>query len=236
MLGLAAAFWIIATQVQRPLDRLRATMRDLAAARLDGSVPFTGRRDEVGEMARAIEAFRTGLIEKQALDADAQARNAQGRGPSAPPRRGDAGLRGRDRPDRRRPRPLAETMQGAADALSEAAGNTTAQAVRVAAASNQSAGLVHGVASAAEELSSSARVIEERVARHTSQIAALAMTDTHRLETVVASLSRAAGEIDLVVTLIRAIAEQTNLLALNATIEAARAGAAGRGFAVVARR
>ncbi|SFL26053.1 methyl-accepting chemotaxis protein [Methylorubrum salsuginis] len=233
VIGLAAAFWIIATQVQRPLDRLRATMRDLAAARLDLSVPFTGRRDEVGEMARAIEAFRADLIEKRTLDAEAEARNTR----DAARARHLAGATqafeaetGRTVADLAR---FAATMQGAADALSEVAGDTTAQAVRVAAASNQSAGLVHGVASAAEELSSSARVIEERV-RHTSEIATLAMTDTQRLESVVASLSRAASEIDLVVTLIRNVAEQTNLLALNATIEAARAGPAGRGFAVVA--
>ena len=233
VIGLAAAFWIIATQVQRPLDRLRAAMRDLAAARLDLSVPFTGRRDEVGEMARAIEAFRTDLIEKRALDADVEARSA---GDASRARRLAEATQAFEAETGRTVADLAgfaATMQGAADALSEAAGNTTAQAARVAAASNQSAGLVHGVASAAEELSSSARVIEERV-RHTSGIAALAMTDTQRLETVVASLSRAAGEIGLVVTLIRSVAEQTNLLALNATIEAARAGAAGRGFAVVA--
>ena len=233
VIGLAAAFWIIATQVQRPLDRLRAAMRDLAAARLDLSVPFTGRRDEVGEMARAIEAFRTDLIEKQVLDADVEARSA---GDASRARRLAEATQAFEAETGRTVADLAgfaATMQGAADALSEAAGNTTAQAARVAAASNQSAGLVHGVASAAEELSSSARVIEERV-RHTSGIAALAMTDTQRLETVVASLSRAAGEIGLVVTLIRSVAEQTNLLALNATIEAARAGAAGRGFAVVA--
>ena len=233
VIGLAAAFWIIATQVQRPLDRLRAAMRDLAAARLDLSVPFTGRRDEVGEMARAIEAFRTDLIEKQVLDADVEARSA---GDASRARRLAEATQAFEAETGRTVADLAgfaATMQGAADALSEAAGNTTAQAARVAAASNQSAGLVYGVASAAEELSSSARVIEERV-RHTSGIAALAMTDTQRLETVVASLSRAAGEIGLVVTLIRSVAEQTNLLALNATIEAARAGAAGRGFAVVA--
>ena len=47
-------------------------------------------------------------------------------------------------------------------------------------------------------------------------------------------LSKAAGQIGDIVTVISRIAAQTNLLALNATIEAARAGEAGRGFSVVA--
>ena len=51
---------------------------------------------------------------------------------------------------------------------------------------------------------------------------------------VVASLSRATGEIGTIAAAITTIAEQTHLLALNATIEAARAGDAGKGFAVVA--
>ncbi len=48
------------------------------------------------------------------------------------------------------------------------------------------------------------------------------------------ALTKAAGQIDDIVSVISGIAAQTNLLALNATIEAARAGEAGRGFSVVA--
>ena len=60
------------------------------------------------------------------------------------------------------------------------------------------------------------------------------MKQAERTDARIAELSRAAGRIGDVVTLITTIAGQTNLLALNATIEAARAGEAGRGFAVVA--
>ncbi|MDP4003584.1 methyl-accepting chemotaxis protein [Methylobacterium sp. NEAU K] len=231
--GLLAAIWIIVTQVRRPLHRLKADMTALVADDLSGVIPFTHRRDEIGEMAGAIAAFQKALIEKRTLDAEAQARRDRDcrraeqlaeatRAFEGETHRAVADLAG-----------SAEAMQMAADTLSGTAGDMATRATIVAGASNQTAGIVDSIASAAEQLSASAREIEGRV-RHTSEIATSALTDTKELEVTVSSLSRAAAEIDAVVTLIRTVAEQTNLLALNATIEAARAGAAGRGFAVVA--
>lgn len=233
LLSLAIAFWVLLTQIQRPLHRLKATMTALAAEDLEDPVPFTRQRDEIGEMARAIGAFRTALIAKRALDAETRERasrdmaRAQALAQATQTfeietTRAVAGLAS-----------SAEAMQATADALSTTAGDTTAQVMRVASASNQSVDVVNSIAGAAEELSSSASAIEAQV-RHTSEIAAAALNDARGLETTVVSLSQAAGEIGAVVTLIRSVADQTNLLALNATIEAARAGAAGRGFAVVA--
>lgn len=233
ILALLAAVWIIRTQIQRPLHRLKATMQALADDRLDETVPFIARRDEVGEMAGTIARFQAALIEKRRLDGEARERLSQDGARGArlaaatqdfenETRRAVAGLTG-----------SAHAMRAAADRLRETAGDTTLRAAEVAAASDQSAGVVDSIAGAAEELSGSARSIGERV-RHASRIAETALADTRGLETTVASLSRAADEVGAVVTLIRTVAEQTNLLALNATIEAARAGEAGRGFAVVA--
>lgn len=232
-LGLLAAIWIILTQVRRPLHRLKDGMTALAANDLDRAIPFTHRRDEIGEMAAAIAAFRTALIEKRDLDAEAQARRDRDRSRAEALA---AATRAFEAETHRAVTDLAdsaEAMQAAADTLSGNAGAMAAEAAVVAGASEQSAGLVDSIASAAEELSASAREIEARV-RHTSAIATSALSDTQGLKETVMSLSQAAEEIGAVVTLIREVAEQTNLLALNATIEAARAGAAGRGFAVVA--
>lgn len=232
-LALLVAFWIVGTQIQRPLHRLKETMQALAGDQLAGTVPFTTRRDEIGEMARTIAAFQISLVEKTRLDADARARTAR-----------DV-VRAEDLAEAARAFQAetecavaalarsAEVMEAAADTLSDTASDTTARTVVVARASAQSAGVVDSIASAAEELSSSAHEIGQRV-HHATAIAAVALVDAQGLETIVAALSQAASEIGAVVTLIRAVAKQTNLLALNATIEAARAGAAGRGFAVVA--
>ncbi|MGH1589295.1 methyl-accepting chemotaxis protein [Methylobacterium phyllosphaerae] len=232
-LGLLAAIWIIVTQVRQPLNRLKDGMTALAANDLGRTIPFTHRRDEIGEMASAIAAFQTALIEKRDLDAQAQARRDRDR------HRAETlavATRTFETDTHRAVADLAdsaEAMQRAADTLSGNAGAMAAEAAVVAGASSQSAGIVDSIASAAEELSASAREIEARV-RYTSEIASSALTETRGLEETVMSLSQAAEEIGAVVTLIRTVAEQTNLLALNATIEAARAGAAGRGFAVVA--
>ncbi|KAB7784656.1 methyl-accepting chemotaxis protein [Methylorubrum populi] len=233
VIALATAFWIIRTQIQRPLHRLKATMQALADDRLDVTVPFTARRDEVGEMAGTIARFQAALIEKRGLDHAARERLAEDGARGA---RLDAATQAFEDETRRAVADLADSalaMRDAADRLRETAGDTTLRAGEVAGASEQSAGVVDSIAGAAEELSGSAQSIGERV-RHASRIAEAAMRDASGLETTVSALARAAEEVGAVVTLIRNVAEQTNLLALNATIEAARAGEAGRGFAVVA--
>ena len=233
VLGLLAAYMIVVTQVQRPLNRLKGAMQHLAAGGLDADIPFTGRRDEIGAMAGTIAAFQHALIEKRALDHAAERRGvhdiARARDLAEATRAFEseteaaiADLAG-----------SAAAMRTAADTLTGTAADMAQRATVVAGASGQSAEVVDSIAGAAEELSSSARAIEEQVER-TRAIAEDALTDTTSLEATVASLAAASEEIGTIVALIRSVADQTNLLALNATIEAARAGAAGRGFAVVA--
>ncbi len=232
-LGLLSALWIVTTQIQRPLLRLKGTLQGIARDRLGEAVPFTGRRDEIGEMAHAVAAVRAALLEKRALDDANVQRQSRDHGRSVMLAEATEAFEVETKRSVTALTRSAEDMRGAADILSETVATATAGTALVASASSQAAGVVNSIASAAEELSSSAKEIEGRV-RRTSDIADVALDGTRGLQDAVGSLAQAASEIGTVVSLIRSVADQTNLLALNAAIEAARAGAAGRGFAVVA--
>jgi signal transduction histidine kinase/ActR/RegA family two-component response regulator len=56
-IGLAATWWI-GRAISRPLTEMTAVMSRLAQGEFDIRVPAMERRDEVGEMAQAVEVFR----------------------------------------------------------------------------------------------------------------------------------------------------------------------------------
>tara|TARA_R110002020_G_scaffold47500_10_gene135091 strand:+ start:7258 stop:9789 length:2532 start_codon:yes stop_codon:yes gene_type:complete len=61
--GLAAAALLIAA-LKGPIRRLVAAMRDVASGDLDVAVTDSGRSDEIGEMARALDVFKLSAIDK----------------------------------------------------------------------------------------------------------------------------------------------------------------------------
>ena len=229
------AIGAIIFQVTRPLSALSGAMRELADGNFDVVLPGLDRRNEVGDMAEAVELFKVKASEKSRLEGEAKLAE-------------EASSSTQRRRDRHK---LADDFQATAGAIIEivsststeleAAANTlskTAETTQslsgtVASASEQASANVQSVASATEEMTSSVNEIARQV-QESSKIAAQAVQQAEKTDARIGELSQAAGRIGDVVKLITAIAEQTNLLALNATIEAARAGEAGRGFAVVA--
>ncbi len=121
------------------------------------------------------------------------------------------------------------TLQGMEDAQH----STSMAAETIAASATRARDETGKLATTAEQLTATVLRVSEQI-RASAGIAAQAVEDAGRTDTIVQGLSGAAEKIGDVVKLISAIAGQTNLLALNATIEAARAGDAGKGFAVVA--
>jgi methyl-accepting chemotaxis protein len=210
-------------------------MRELAGGNFDVELPGLGRRDELGEMAGAVEEFKMQAIAKAERDAAAQ--DAQNRASSVA-RRSEL-IRFADQFETAvgtivtNVSASAVQLEQAAGTLTRTAESTQSLSSQVAGASEEASSNMQSVATATEELSTSVDEIGRRV-RDSNRIAEAAVLQAQQTDGRIGKLSRAAQEIGDVVKLITAIAEQTNLLALNATIEAARAGEAGRGFAVVA--
>ena len=198
------------------------------------SIPSTQDRDEVGEMARALEIFRRNGEEISRLRAEqveAEQRAATERREALLRLSHDieAGVQaGVDVLLR-----AAQEMEQNAGKMSAAVEETSTRTVTVATAAEEATTNVAAVAAAVEELSASIRHMIERLGGATED-ASKAAADATTATTTIDSLDQAAEHIGDVIGLIQTIASQTNLLALNATIEAARAGEAGRGFAVVA--
>jgi methyl-accepting chemotaxis protein len=234
LLGFAIAF-LIARGIIRPLSGLTSGMKELAGGNFDVVLPGLERKDELGDMAQAVEGFKIKAEEKSRGEAEAKARQDE-----ALARQRKTEMHNLAEGFEAAVGRIVETVSSASNELETAAGTLTSTAERaqtvtgaVAAASEEASANVQSVASAAEEMASSVNEISRQVqesARMASEAVGQARSTTER----VSELSKAASRIGDVVELINTIAGQTNLLALNATIEAARAGEAGRGFAVVA--
>ncbi len=224
----------IARSVTNAIAAMVQAMVRLARGDMKVTIPGIGRHDEIGEMAGAVDVFKTNMIEAERMraeQAETERRQMEQRKADMHRLAGEFEAAVGE---------IVDTVSSASTELEASAGTltTTAEhaqdlATTVASASEEASTNVQSVASATEELSSSVTEISRQVqasARMASQAVDQARTTTEK----VGALSKAAARIGDVVELINTIAGQTNLLALNATIEAARAGESGRGFAVVA--
>ena len=224
---------IVIRALTQPISRLTAAMGQLSGGDLEVTVPDAHLRNEMGAMARALEVFKTNMIQARALDTqqkEAQAsREARAERVTSITGRFDAAVSGilNDVSD------AVSQMRTTAESMTDTASGAAERAQTVAKASNAATVNVQAVAGASEELAASVQEIGRQL-ENSTRIAGEATEQAKSTNKLVESLSAATEKIGTVVRLINDIAEQTNLLALNATIEAARAGDAGRGFAVVA--
>jgi methyl-accepting chemotaxis protein len=234
LIALALGSWAILSRVAAPLGRLTAALRLLGQDRYEVAVPCLSQGDEMGTMARAVEALKRRGAEAASLR---QAQEAQRRQAARAKREALDGMaRTVERESGLAVDAVAartHEMDDHAQAMAHSAEHVCADSQTVAAAAQQALHNAENVSSATEEMTASIHEIARRVER-ASVVSSEAVEKSVETQRTIASLSDAVGRIGDVARLIGEIAAQTNLLALNATIEAARAGEAGKGFAVVA--
>jgi methyl-accepting chemotaxis protein len=224
---------IAARSIAGPIKSMTDAMLKLAGGDKAVAIPGVGRKDEVGEMAGAVQVFKDNMIK---TDEMAEAQRQEQVKKEERQRVVDGYIKDFDKTVTgvlQVVASAAEELQATARSMSATAADTSRQSTAAAGASEEASTNVQTVAAATEEVSSSIAEITRQVSEST-RITSQAVQETERTDTQLQGLAEAAQSIGTVVQLINEIASQTNLLALNATIEAARAGEAGKGFAVVA--
>jgi|SRR5579871_4449805 len=234
-MALAAIIGLLTSRaIVPPIHAMTNVMTRLASGDLSIVVPARDSKNEIGDMARAVEVFKNSMVDAERLRAE------QDRQKQASEKRRKEDMANMADSFETAIGEVIEMVSSAATELEASATSLTLTAEKtqqlsttVSSASETATANVQSVASASEEMASSVNEISRQV-QEAARIAGDAVHTARRADERINSLSEASAKIGDVVELINTIAGQTNLLALNATIEAARAGESGRGFAVVA--
>jgi methyl-accepting chemotaxis protein len=219
--------------IATPLVQLATITNKLKDRDWSVVVPQDPRKDEIGDMLKALEVFRQNGIQNEQMEA---ARRDEAERKLARAKEIELSIANFKRTSADLLTAMSgasEQMAGASDQLHNVSTQSATFTENVSRAADSTGSSMQGVASAVEEMSASIGEITEQVHR-VSSLSRETAASSHQATERVLGLRNSAERINNVIDLITGITSQINLLALNATIESARAGEAGRGFAVVA--
>ncbi|MEM9206960.1 MAG: methyl-accepting chemotaxis protein [Pseudomonadota bacterium] len=233
LLGLGFAIFL-GRSMSNGITGITSAMNELATGNKKVEIAGIDQKDEIGEMARALDVFKASAIEMEQMQIekrqeDERQQEEKRRSMLELAERFDATVGGLVNAVGT----SAKSLESSAMTLTNASAISRDQSVQVAVASEEASTNVQTVAAASEQLNAAIAEVSETItraaemARRSAEMADNSQSELDRLNTTIA-------DVDQVIGSINEVAEQTNLLALNATIEAARAGEMGKGFAVVA--
>lgn len=230
----AALVYLLTRKISRPLQAITRSMTHLAEGKSVETLAHIQRKDEIGDLARAMNVFQQNA---QALSQVEQEKTA-----------GEIARRAENQAQMTHvidefDSNIAQQVERLCDIVSDVQGHASMMMMQfdtvasyskdVNQATEAASGSVSAVALTATDLSTSITELMSKT-RLTQDNVQSTLATVSNADDQIKALSAAADEIGSIVSFISNLANQTNLLALNATIEAARAGDAGKGFAVVA--
>jgi methyl-accepting chemotaxis protein len=222
---------LAARRISSPLEQITKAVRAVARGDWKSEVAGLGRKDEVGDIARAVAVLQRSLEERDRLRSDAAHAEAIKKRREAL----EDAIRRFDRVMRSMLLSVSdsvETMDETAKELVRMSAVAEGEAAEAAFVSENTVSNVAMLRSATERLSASISETADQI-RQTADILATSSTVAQGATVKAAHLAKTADGIDGLRATISEVAMQINALALGATAEGARAAEGGQFAALV---
>jgi methyl-accepting chemotaxis protein len=229
VVGLLSAV-MIGGAISKPIIAMTESMTTLADGNLEIEIPAQNRKDEIGEMARAVEVFKENGIEQNRLEAEAEANRKQAEEEKERQQAAEA-KREQDEAKREQEKAEAETER-----QHKAEEEKREMMVKMADDFEASVGkVVEAVSSSSTEMQSSAQSMSSTAEETNSQSTAVAAA-AEQASANVQTVAAAAEELSASITEISRQVSQSSKISSEAVKEAERTDEQVQGLAMAAEK